>query len=81
MKGELQLNRTMFVMDTTGDTRIQWDSKNTMETFKARDKFKELKDKGYMAYTVNEKGDQGKVITDFDPEEERIIMVPPMVGG
>lgn len=68
-------------MDYTGDKRIQWDSSNRDETKEAEQTFNDFKAKGYLAYRVNKKGDQGSVIDYFDPAAERIIMQPQMVGG
>jgi hypothetical protein len=75
MTGELA------VMDTSGDTKIMWDSGNKDEVDNARETFNRLKKKGYLAYTIKGKGDKGEVIKEFDPEAERIIMAPPAIGG
>ena len=71
----------MAILDRTGDTKIIWDSANEDEVEEAKRTFKNLKDKGYAAYSVNKKGDKGEVIKKFDADAERIIMAPPMVGG
>ena len=71
----------LAVLDRTGDTRLIWDSANDDEVEAAKKMFKNLKDKGYAAYSVNKKGDKGEVMKKFDAEAERIIMAPPMVGG
>jgi hypothetical protein len=71
----------LAVLDATGDTRLQWDKNNHMEVQAAKARFDELKAKRYFAYKVNKQGEQGEVIHDFDPAAERIMMVPPMVGG
>lgn len=72
---------TLFVMDESGDNRIQWRKDRPDEVASARARFDELKRKNYLAYTVNRRGDRGDVIDVFDPNEERIIMAPQMVGG
>ena len=71
----------MAILDRTGDTKIIWDSANEDEVEEAKRTFKNLKDKGYAAYSVNKKGDKGEVIKKFDADAERIIMAPPLVGG
>lgn len=72
---------SLCVMDESGDTRMQWNSDKPEEVAKAEARFKELRAKGYLAYTVNKKGDQGVVIDKFDPTAERIIMHSALVGG
>lgn len=69
------------VLDQTGDTRLLWNMKNADEVAAARKKFDEFKAKGYLSYKVNRKGTEGEIINDFDPEEERIILSPPPIGG
>jgi hypothetical protein len=75
MTGELA------IMNATGDTKIIWDSENEDEVAVARRTFTELRGKGYAAYAVKKNGDKGEVIREFDPEAERIILAPAMVGG
>lgn len=72
---------TLFVMDETGDTRLQWNKTSRDEMLAAKSRFADLKQKGYAAYAVDASGRQGALIHDFDETAERIIMVPPMVGG
>jgi hypothetical protein len=71
----------LCVMDETGDSRIQWDRDNPEEVAKAEARFNELKKNGFMAYSVNRKGDKGTVLQSFDPTAERIIMHSQMIGG
>lgn len=78
---EVHIAGTMFVMDENGDSRMQWNSKNTDEVEAARSRFEHLKKKGYLAYKVNKQGDRGEVLDEFDPNAERIIMAGRMVGG
>lgn len=75
MRGE------MCVLDSTGDTKIMWDPDNSDEVETARDTFKKLRKKGYIAYTVDKKGEQGEVVTEFDPSETKLILTPPVRGG
>jgi len=73
---------TMHVLDQTGDTKIIWDRRNPEEVGAARATFNRLRqDNRYMAYKVQPGGDKGEIITEFDPEAEKIILAPPMVGG
>ena len=75
MQGEIS------VLNHEGDTKLIWDSENKVETKAARNMFDELKDKGYSAFAVKKDGEKGDRLTKFDPEEEKIIMAPPMRGG
>ncbi len=69
------------VMDDTGDTKTNWDKGNADEVAAARAQFASLKDKGYVAYSVDKDGESDSVIKEFDPDAERLIMRPAMVGG
>lgn len=73
--------RELVVLDKTGDTKIIWDPTKPAEVDHARATFNELRKKGYAAYSVNRKGDKGEVLREFDPEAEKMILAPPMVGG
>jgi hypothetical protein len=75
MKGELA------IMDPSGDTKVMWDSDNKDEVETAKETFLKLKKKGYIAYTVKGKGEKGEIMKDFDPNAERIVMVPLPVQG
>lgn len=78
---EVKSYSTLCALDDTGDTRLQWDQNSPEEVAKAKTRFDELKAKGYLAYSVNLKGDQGTVLKAFDPTAERIIMHSQMIGG
>lgn len=69
------------VMDHTGDTKIIWDSEKPAEVEAARKTFDELTGKKYKAYSVKKDGEQGEIITKFDPNAEKIILAPQMRGG
>lgn len=75
----------MAVIDKTGDTKTIWDRTKPDEIDAARATFNSLKKKGYTAFHVKngrgEEGQRGAAMPTFDPEAERMIMVPPMVGG
>ena len=73
---------TMHVLDSGGDTKIMWDRDNRDEVNSAREHFKELRKKQYLAFKAEgREGTRGSQITEFDPDLERIIMVPRSVGG
>jgi len=73
--------RELVVLDHTGDTRIIWNADKADEVENAKETFKRMKAKGYIAYSVNRAGDKGTVLKDFDPEAEKMILAPQTVGG
>lgn len=79
--GRTVLTGEMAILDATGDTKVIWDPHNPDEVAAAKAQFDTLKKKGFIAYTVNKKGDKGEVIREFDPNAEKIILSPPLAGG
>lgn len=75
--------RLFQVVDrVAGDVRVMWDRTKKIEVDAMRKLFADLKAKGYAAFTVKDKdGNKGEVIREFDPNAERMIMIPPMAGG
>jgi len=71
----------LCILDSSGDSRIQWNQSNPEEVAKAQLRFDELRKQGYLAYKVNKKGDKGEVIDVFDPSAERILLHSAMIGG
>lgn len=72
----------LAIMDHTGDTKIIWDKNQPDEVDNARETFNRLKKKGYLAFKVEGKdGTKGEVVREFDPNAERMILSPPVVGG
>lgn len=71
----------MKIMDQTGDTRLTWSSDNPDEVANAERTFKDLKAKGYMAFSVKKDGEKNEVISAFDKNAEKLIMAPALKGG
>jgi beta-lactam-binding protein with PASTA domain len=71
----------LHVLDATGDTRTIWNPEIQDEVDAAKATFRKLKDKGYLAYRVDAEGEQGEVISTFDPKAGKIIMTRPYTGG
>lgn len=72
----------LSIMDPTGDTKILWDPDDETSVEVARAAFEKAIKKGYVAYAVTGKGDKGRQLREFDPEEAgMIIMRPAMAGG
>lgn len=77
----LEEGSVLCILDDSGDSRMQWDKNDPTQVAKAEARFNELKAKGYLAYSVNKKGDKGEVLQAFDAAAERIIMHSALVGG
>lgn len=76
MEGQLR------IMDQEeGDLKVIWDSEKQEEVDAAKEQFDKLIKKGYLAYKVGEKGKPSTQIKKFDPDLEKIIMSPQVVGG
>ncbi len=71
----------MRVMGHSGDERIEWDVDVTEEVSLAEEFFNESLGKGYAAFAVPEDPKEGQRIEIFDPDAERIVLVPPISGG
>lgn len=66
-----------------GDIKVIWDKDNPDEVEAARAMFDRMVgEKRFMAYSVKGRnGEKNEIIRTFDPEAERLILSPPMVGG
>lgn len=71
----------LITLDESGDSKIIWDADRPVEVAEAKKTFDALRAKGYLAYRVNKKGDQGEVMRTFDPDAEKVILAPQTVGG
>lgn len=72
------------VLETSGgagDTRLTWNRDNADEVETARTVFNNLRGRGYDAYAVLVNGRPGEIITEFNPQAEKMIMAPRMRGG
>jgi hypothetical protein len=63
-----------------GDIKIQWNSENRKEVAVARELFDKRIKEGWSAFR-EKMGEKGDKITVFDPDAERIILVPSISGG
>jgi hypothetical protein len=64
-----------------GDTKLVWDPDNESEVECAKATFDKLIAKGFTAFHVKDKGEQGEKMKKFDPEAGKIILVPRIQGG
>lgn len=70
------------IMGRPGDTKVIWDKANADEVKTAKRAFDELVKKRFLAFSVKGKnGDKDQRIYEFDPDAEKVILVPPMQGG
>lgn len=82
VEAEKSEERVLRIMDPElGDLKITWDPDDDDQTELARKNFIAAKKKKMVAYAVKKDGTKGKIISEFDPEAEAIIMAPPLVGG
>jgi hypothetical protein len=69
-----------IVMDHTGDTRHNFDTKDARAVLKAEERFKMLTGRGFTAAVRNASG-EATVIQKFDPNAEETLFIPRLVGG
>jgi hypothetical protein len=82
--GEVPEGRgAMAALDLTGDTKTMWDPNSADEVAEAKAQFDRLRAKGYSAFRVDDKdpNKKGARMAEFDPEAQRMILVPQMQGG
>lgn len=71
----------MSIMDIKGDIRVEWDPDVEEEVKAAEKQFNELTKKKWLAFRMYDEGKRGEKLEEFDKTAERILLVPPMVGG
>lgn len=69
------------IMGGAGDTKLIWDADNDDEVANAKRTYDDLISKGFTAFEVKNDADKGERMRRFDPEAEKVIMVPRMAGG
>lgn len=78
---ERKVTGVMCEMNASGDTKVIWDKDSPEEVAAARTTFNSLKAKGFAAFSVKKDGEKGTKISEFDPNAEKIILVPQIAGG
>ena len=68
-------------MSKKGDLKLLWDSDNEQEVSAAKEVFDKRIKEGWAAFGEKRFGGKGERIKVFDPEDERIVLVPPIAGG
>ncbi len=64
-----------------GDVNLSWNSENETEVTAAKKIFDEKIKEGWAAFAEKRLGGKGDRIRTFDPDVERIVLVPPIAGG
>ena len=82
LEARQSLHGELLELNSSGETKLIWSKDNADEVENARQTFVRLRTKGFAAYSVKKvSGNKGEIITEFNPDAERIIMAPPMRGG
>ena len=72
----------MSEMNEKGDTKVIWDASNDEEVANAKATFDRLtKNRKFAAFNVGRTGKKGVPMKEFDPDAEKIILVPQLAGG
>lgn len=72
---------TLNIMGKEGDVKLEWDPDNEQEVEVAERAFKENIKKDFKAFRMYGNGKKGESLTKFDKTAEKILFVPPIVGG
>ncbi len=72
----------MAFLDATGDTKKIWNKDSPEEVEDAKRSFDYFtKEKRYLAFKVQDNGDKGEQVREFNAAYGKMIFVPPMKGG
>jgi hypothetical protein len=71
---------THIVMDTTGDTRHEFDPADPSAVMEAERRFLELKKAGYTAAKRTGNG-RSELLGHFDPTVQEALFIPRLIGG
>ena len=67
------------ILDAHGDEQITFDPKKSVEVRDVETRFRELMERGFVAFDVSTK--PGRVIKTFDPHASEVIVTPRFAGG
>ncbi|MGE0764982.1 MAG: hypothetical protein AB7L90_00830 [Hyphomicrobiaceae bacterium] len=73
--------RAQIIMERSGDARHEFDPVDAHSIAEAKSRFEHLIGQGYSAVAFGDGDASGSRITEFDPEAERTIFIPRLVGG
>lgn len=69
------------VLNSTGDMKIMWDRNNPGEVTAAKAAFDQAIAAKSAVFSVKAKGGKDQKVKEFDPNAERLMVVPQLVGG
>jgi hypothetical protein len=69
-----------IVMDTSGDTRHQFDAADASAVAEAERRFRELTGAGFIAARRTGNG-TSELVRQFDPTAKETLFIPRLVGG
>jgi hypothetical protein len=72
--------RTQIIMDTSGDTRHQFNPYDATAVAEAERRFTELTGAGFIAAKRTGNG-TSELIRQFDPTVQETLFIPKLVGG
>ena len=77
------MQRTLIILNGTGDFRFEWDTEHPERAAEARQHFNDAQRSGHLAFAVESPDKPGMQISSFDEGRDaaEIIMNPQMVGG
>lgn len=71
----------MRIAGRNGDTSVTWDVDNRAQVAEAQRQFEELVNAGHQAFAWKVAGGEGEATKTFDPEAEKILVMPIPAGG
>ncbi len=77
--------RELEVLDVTGHTTRKWDTANKAEMEIVQRIFSDLSTKGYKGFSITKDPESHATVSEpkkaFDPDAEKMLMVPPIQAG
>jgi hypothetical protein len=70
-----------IIMDSSGDTRHEFDSADRASIALAEERFRKLTGLGFRAVALGKDGESGELIGKFDPNVEQTLFIPQFKGG
>lgn len=75
------MKTTLMVMDSSGDTRIEFDETESKARDEAKALFERMKTAGARAFKINRDGVGDAPVTNFEQVQGEVLIVPRIVGG
>ena len=70
-----------IIMDSSGDTRHEFDPTDLSSVATAEARFQELTGKGFRAVALGKDGAPGELMRKFDHRAEQTLFMPQLQGG